>query len=958
MGVVQPRRLAGRDDASAKLSLAFAAAASAAVLVTLTGEAGIGKSALIDQFLASIRGPGVSVLSGGCTVVYGDPIPYAPFPRLLQGIGVDAALADAAPESRAALFDRILDAVEGARGRDQMQVLVIEDLHWADTATLELVAFLARNLPPQHLVIATYRSEEILGRPDASFILANLAADSRAVHIRLDRLDVEAVGAVATAITAGVLDVAAVRELHHRSGGNPFLVGELLNSSAAEVPERVTELLVLRTRGLSRSANALTEAAAVIGRPFDDDLVEAVLADAVSQETMTAALEECMLAGVLIAGPGDDEYRFRHVLTQEAVLRRMRSTNRRRLHARIGEILGVRPGTRQSASAAAEWAAHWYASGRLNEAVTAAVVAGSVANGVFAWSESWRLYERAVELHAQLTAETGGDAVGSPGLSAVDLYEQAAEAARLAGRASESVRLARTARSQTTDPERSARIGERLGRGLMDLGDLEAAATVFAEASERVAELPVSQLTARVTASTARLLLQTDRYVEAVEHADRAAKQAASVNAHAEQARALTTSGVARTLLGHLDEGVDQALRAAELAARYGDLEDRRRADGNLSFALLLAGRTRQACETAVSGLATARRYSLLTSTGGALVSNTVVLLRLSGRLTDAEELSDSAIAEGVTDGQARLIHLARAEVELDRGRLGGARHHLAEAWRLAVTRPPPSVLADFELVEAQCLLEQRHYDEAFEAVSRALSALRRAPDRREITRADELALRIAAEQAEETREPRPAVMLDAIRDDAAEQDRGPRLPEAHGYALGAAAEHQRASLAADPAAWHRVVDHWARLERPGNVAYALIRQGEAELGIGRAQAALATLTEANQAVIGLGAGALRRILDNVAGRARIVLSTAPEAMSLVKQQVAGDRFRLTPRERDVMDELARGLTNKQIAARLYLSPRTVGVHVSNILDKLHARTRSEAVIVAIRADLVRKGLD
>ncbi|MBE7189479.1 response regulator transcription factor, partial [Jatrophihabitans endophyticus] len=383
----------------------------------------------------------------------------------------------------------------------------------------------------------------------------------------------------------------------------------------------------------------------------------------------------------------------------------------------------------------------------------------------------------------------------------------------------------------------------------------------------------------------------------------------------------------------------------------HGDLDDLRRADSNLSYALLAAGRTREACDVSVAGLGTIRRHGMAGAGGGALTSNTVVLLRMTGRWDEAERLCDEAAGQGESQGMAMRILLSRTELDLARGRADRARAHLDAAWALVGEPASTEVVTDLHLAEAVLALDLGDTDAAGRAVDR-VHPIDDAFGPRLIVRACLIGMRVEAEtvaaghglrrSGADAATPRSDELLERVRRLAVETF----APETDAYALTVHGEYARARRSADPASWRRAAEAWAALERPRGHAYCLMRQGEAELVRRHTGAARSALQQAHGIAAQLGAQPILDAVERIALLGGIPLETAGA-------RVTSAPAALTTRELQVLAELAGGLSNREIAAKLYLSHRTVGVHVSNVLAKLGARTRTEAATFAARSKLI-----
>ena len=506
------------------------------------------------------------------------------------------------------------------------------------------------------------------------------------------------------------------------------------------MPKSLHEILLARASRIDSDAEHLVRVTALIGRAVGHDLLAS--ASRLDEARLAVAIGQAVDSGLLVADSAREEYAFRHVLTQEAVGERILPAERRRLHEAIAAALARDPTVTQSASRAAEWAAHVLASGDRDAAFVASLRAGRLAALVYAYAAAWRQYSRVVELLGTVDA----DAFGEP---ATVVLAEAAEAARWGGDLAAAVSLSERAVEGCPASVETAEITERAGRYLVEAGRLDDAETHYLRAQSMADDLDDVALNARIAASWSRLLMQTGRYQQAIPAARVALELAAEADTPLEAGRAHTALGMSLVLLGTVDDGVHHVRAGHELVHAHGDLDDRRRADSNLSYALLIAGMTREACDVSVSGLQTMRRYGLAAAGGGALTSNTIVLLRMSGRWADAEELSDEAESQGLADGLALRIALSRTELEIARGEYERARGHLDRAWQLAGPQASAEILADLHLAEANIALAHDDPQAAATAVDRAAEMLDDGTPRLS-ARTCVVGLRVEAELAEQ----------------------------------------------------------------------------------------------------------------------------------------------------------------------------------------------------------------
>jgi ATP/maltotriose-dependent transcriptional regulator MalT len=298
----------------------FAHVADGGHLVLISGEAGAGKSALVEE-LVRRHGDSASVLIGRCDDLFA-PRPLGPLSDIARARPGPLATALAAGDQGAA-FEAFLSELVSPL---QPVIVVLEDLQWADEATLDLLRFVARRLDTVPcLVLATHRDDLSVDHPlrRASGSLLG----PRVSRIHLPPLTVDA---VRTLVGDRAVDP---ESLHARTGGNPFFLIEVLAGEPGTLPATVRDAVLGRTTQLSGSARDALDAAAVLGRQVGADLIGVV------GDCDEAAVDECVAAGLLV--DADGHQRFRHELSRQAVEEAMTPLRRRQLHARALDALGA-----------------------------------------------------------------------------------------------------------------------------------------------------------------------------------------------------------------------------------------------------------------------------------------------------------------------------------------------------------------------------------------------------------------------------------------------------------------------------------------------------------------------------------------------------------------------------------------------------------------------------------------
>ncbi|HEV7652331.1 MAG TPA: AAA family ATPase [Actinophytocola sp.] len=285
-------------------------------LVFLGGEAGAGKTSLVASFTERV-GDRARVLRGACDGAT-TPRPLGPLADIAEAIGVARQLEQDRP-SRGPLFAAVRAALAGAPA-----LFVVEDAHWADDATLDLLRFLGRRMDDiPLLVVVTYRDDEVGPGHPLTVLLGDLATAAVVARMRVPLLTEEAVTALAR---ESALDVDPA-ELYERTSGNPFFVTEVLAAGAARLPPSVLDAVHARAARLSVAARDVLAAASVIGLRAEVDLLLAVCG------RPAEAIDECVQRGLLV--DGGDHVEFRHELARLAIDHGLSSGTRVRLHRAV-----------------------------------------------------------------------------------------------------------------------------------------------------------------------------------------------------------------------------------------------------------------------------------------------------------------------------------------------------------------------------------------------------------------------------------------------------------------------------------------------------------------------------------------------------------------------------------------------------------------------------------------------
>jgi DNA-binding CsgD family transcriptional regulator/tetratricopeptide (TPR) repeat protein len=493
--------------------------------------------------------------------------------------------------------------------------------------------------------------------------------------------------------------------------------------------------------------------------------------------------------------------------------------------------------------------------------------------------------------------------------------------------------------------------------------DEAGALAAFERAERLMTGAPPSAEHARVLSRHARALTLSFQSRKAIPYCEEAIAVARAVGSKAEEAHALTTLGACLADLGELDRSIALYLEARRIAEQVGDAEAIVRTYVNLTHALELAGRDRDALDDARAGYQRARELGQERAVGSYVANNLALTLLNSGHWAECERLTGELLAGDSWDASG--LHEVRSALSTRRGDFAAAREQVDRALHLC----PPYFEDGPRLRAAELALWQSREEEAAEAVVQGLRWLaERDPDGDILERSSPwyaLALRLAADRAERAAARRaPEEVAQAEQQAApvvAELDRlaatptpQARYPIVVCHLLLAQAERSRLQRRSDPVRWQAAVDAWERLERPFEAAYARYRQAESLLGMDAPrQQAAAALRPAHQTTVRLGAGPLRREIELLAQRGRLRLEEPGD--TTVSPEVPPSpaaSLGLTQREVEVLALVAEGRTNRQIGQALYITPKTASVHVSRILAKLGVAGRGEAAAIAHRLGL------
>ncbi|WHT20498.1 AAA family ATPase [Crossiella sp. CA-258035] len=941
-----------------ELGILAEAVARPPALVLVEGEAGIGKTRLLGELLATSRIP---VLLGHCQPLR-EPFPYGPVLEALGALGnrvgtglnpVTGVLRPLLPEiahrlppqpeplgDPAGERHRLFRAVRELLIAAGPTLLVLEDLHWGDDSSRDLLRFLVASPPPELSLVVTYRREDLGG--------ALLGSAFRPAHgvsaavLRLAPLDVAGVHELASAILGTPLPAAGfAARLHERTAGIPFVVEEALHAlrdTAGEVrtatarrlldhlrvPVLLREATTERLAALDPLAARIVRAAAVLGVPAEEDLLAAV-AGMTPAEVGTALVQA--LAGVVLHELPGRRYGFRHALAQEAVYDTIPGPDRRQLHARAA--------TQLAAAEPTPWvqlARHSKESGD---------------------REGWRRHCEAAADHAAAVGEAGlatelyQQLVELPELSTADMDRLAGKLGAAAVRGVEQLDVTAVLRRVLDDPRLSpaARGATRMNLGFLlvrEAGGLEEGRRDIAMAIEEVGvrsalgakAMSVLAQPFRGTVAVRENLRWMAKVQEVIETGSTLDPASGSTATDPDLTLNLLANQLgSRVLLG--DGGVRPDLeRLPRQAATEAGKQHLTRAYCNLGDSFATTGHYREARAWLDPGLRMATEVNL-------------PFIVSVGRATAARLDFSTGRWDGLAERCARLLEDYRdlrpvaTELSLVLGQLAVARGEWPEAEaHLGATGldTPEDAFTPVIMVAAaaytQMQLSRAEHEAALAHAELGLSIVRR---KGVWLWAAEL-LPVALQARINTGQLPAAAELLATFTAETEGKDAPLAAAAalagQGLLLGA-----RGRLSAGAEALNAAAAAYAELPNPYLAAQA--RQEAARLRLVAGEPAVDELTEAAAAFDRLGAA---RDAASCRRHLREHGLTAPAPAAQARRGRRGYGPELSPRERDVARLLTHGRTNREIAEVLFLSPRTVEQHVAKVLRKLGLASRTDLV--------------
>ena len=843
-------------------------------LILIAGEAGAGKSALVEQLQSILRA--ATWHWGACDGLF-TPRPLSPLFDIADTLrgGLLELCRSGAPRDE--LFSAVLQQVSSREDRkagekEKLRVLVIEDVHWADEATIDLLRFLGRRIRGAPvLLLVTYRDEGLSATDPLRVALGDLATQRPVRRMSLPPLSQEAVAVLAGGSS---LDPA---ELYRLTGGNPFYVSQAVQAGTSDVPASARDAVLAQAARLGSYARGMLDGAALIGGRLELALLDTVA------DCPASAIDELLASGLI--GGDETTLRFRHEIARLAIEATVTSSRRRSIHARILTALRT-----LGCDDDARMAFHAEAAGDGPAAVRHASAAARRAAALGSHREAAAQFERALRF-----------ADSADPRMVASLHDGFAREASLLDRWQE----AADARSRALDLWRE--IGDRrregdtlrlLGSSLGSLSRGEEGLAAVKAAVELLEPLGHTAELAWAYAGLAAKWVVRGVNEDAMELARRAQAIAAPLSLTEVLSDALNSEGCAAHAVGR--EWVGLLSQALEVALARQHEKEAGRAYVNM-HSCHVADRNWAAAESCYAeGVAYCDEHDI-TTYSIFLRSEQASVLERTGKWDEAVTLCQKLLANGGPSPHIRLWPLSRLGMIWTRRGEPGAWECLDQSMEDADGTGEPQSSVPVRLARAEALWLSGNLDGA----------------RAEAELADDV-----VDGCDEWE--RGAVAVWLWRTGSA---RSPRHPVAAPFQL---------ELAGD---WEGAARHWRDLDCPYEAGLAMLGSTRESL-----------LREALQVFTTVGARATARFTQQK--MRRLGIQSIPAGPRRATRE---NPLGLTRREQEVLDLICAGLTNAEIAVKLFISVKTVDHHVSAVLAKLDVPTRSAAAQWARKARPYRR---
>lgn len=974
--------LVGRGDELARLGqLVGIGRDSGDTAVLVAGDAGVGKTRILAELRHQARRAGWRVLIGHCLDFGDSALPYLPFSEMFGRLAVESReLADSLVERQPAIArlmptSRMLsdaDSRDGTRvdrgdlfeavratltqlAADGPMLVLIEDVHWADQSTRDMLSYLfARQFSARISIVASYRSDDMHRRHP---LRANVAEWSRlpgVARLHLQPLAEPDVRVLVHALHPAPLPEAQVSNIVQRAEGNAFFTEELvaaIDSNGLSLPTDLADLLLVRLDQFDDTSRLVVRAAAVAGRRVPHALLSLVVG--IDGDRLDRALRDTVEGNVLVPR-GKDAYGFRHALLAEAIYDDLLPGERVRLHAAYAEAIG----SSDTPATAAELARHARLAHDLPTAMRASIQAGDEAMALAGPDEAAQHYEMALELVSDQALAR------SQNVDVVALVVKASEAALAAGHVFRGLALVQEQLKALAD-DAPAETRARLLVALASAATLSDSnldvLEVTTEALGLIPETDRTPLRAMVLNMHARAHLDRNRDEDAVRWSTEALAMASSVGLPDLVAESATTLARAGERVGDpelsrqsLERTIADARRAGEVAAELRGLFSL----GGLFYEQGHLDEALRVFETARKRAAEASRpwapYGVDARVMSGLVSYVAGDWVSACAVVDVAGESPPPMAEAVLASVSMIVAAGRGDQRgfdlLPHLRPWWSRDGMTAIWSAGAaidlygdSGDLTGAIAVYEEVVAK--VSELWRRPAFQARIRLSAVL--------LGHVGAAATHSVASERAVLMERADQLLADATLSAEHGTLRGrERGPEGEAWLARITAEHLRMRwlCAANPptevelvAAWERDVARFTAFGHVFETARSQARLGAVLRAVGRSGESAEVLLAARVTAERLGAAPLLAELRSLGST-----GGGPEPRPASRQ---GET--LTGRESEVLHLVAQGLSNRDIGSQLFISAKTVSVHVSNILAKLGAAGRTEAAAVARRRGLL-----
>ena len=943
-----------------------------AQMALLSGEAGIGKTSLATATLAQLADNGWTTHIGYCIEYVDRSIPFGPIVSILRSVLLDNLdhidellghrrddLAGLLPElakvgesghvSLTGDVDRLFDAIASclrAASRTRPLALLIEDIHWADAATRDLTTSLVRNLGRARvLLIVTERSGAITRRHPIRTWLAEHRRMLNVHYLALEGLDRDEVAAQAESVLQQPADPSLIEELFARTAGNPYYCHELLvarRDGELALPSSLAEFLTSRLERLHDDERELLRAVAVAGGPVSHRTLTAMMPELPVGELVRSLFD----ASILVVDGSD--YVFGHALLREAILRDVLPFEQEELHRRVAEAITSDPQRGTSLSDLVSLATHWAGANDADQSLAAAAAAADAAASVAAYQSAADLGLQAFESWSQASRPEE-----ATGLTRDQLLLQVTDWLARCYRGEEAVGYINEAldgwAAQLPDGRR-ALLHANMARIYWDLGNPPEAQRVLGEARRIVPDETSSEV-AQVHHRISKQALADGQIEPARASAEQAIAIATVAGPMIVLVEAMTTKALAMGVTGDLAGGLALAVQARELALEAGfvsQVANTYRTE--MLMIVFQAGRTEASLETSRRGLAYAEEHCGPRWTADFRLDLCLGYVE-AGRLNEAEPLLELLMASELDDLRRLTVLQAAGLHALARDSLELAAIFLTDATEIASRYQSAQETGAQMKLLAELARREGRLEDASKLIDEAL-VFQLAEDNLTYTRESIV---------EKIRIVRECIVL---RRDGADDHLAEVRVLVHGFeGSGPANVAMRALMDLELASIDGTIeqeDAEATVKALLDIGYLLEAAEAWLLALAHRAAAPemdrvrveADFLDAHELATTHGMSWVLARLVTVARTVQISLIDIGDTQAREGKSIPDYPHFLTTREVEVMSLLAEGLTNKGIGERLFVSPRTVSTHISNLLAKLGVGTRGEAAAAYHRLGL------